>query len=129
MSLLQRLFSKVNHPSRGASSMRVTRRKLHVEPLEQRLLLAVDLAVADGGNEVLLHDSIRIATPMIVAGDPNGSPADSPSNRVDANTTASDFAGVGSLFMKLGRFNGYVCTATPIDASHLTNSPRSRKSI
>jgi hypothetical protein len=39
---------------------------------------------------------------MIVAGDPNGTPADSPENRVDANTADSPYAGVGSL--KIGLF-------------------------
>jgi hypothetical protein len=34
---------------------------------------------------------------LIVAGDPNGTPPDSPDNRVDPNTTTSPFAGVGSL--------------------------------
>ncbi len=33
----------------------------------------------------------------IVAGDPLGSPADSPAARVDPNTTSSPFAGVGSI--------------------------------
>jgi hypothetical protein len=35
--------------------------------------------------------------PMIVAGDPSGSPPDSPAARVDPNTTTSRYAGVGSF--------------------------------
>ncbi len=53
-------------------------------------------------------------TPLIVAGDPNGSPADSPANRVDPNTTTSPFAGVGSLSI-----GGGVCTGTPISPFHV----------
>jgi hypothetical protein len=54
----------------------------------------------------------------IVAGDPNGSPADSPGDRVDANTTTSPFAGIGSLQVNARR-GTYICTATPIDATHV----------
>jgi hypothetical protein len=52
---------------------------------------------------------------VIVAGDPSGSPSDSPANRVDANTTISPYAGVGSL----ARFGGFVGTATPISPTHV----------
>jgi hypothetical protein len=52
--------------------------------------------------------------PMIVAGDPNGSPTDSPANRVDSNTTTSPFAGVGSVQISANR-GTYICTGTPFD--------------
>lgn len=52
--------------------------------------------------------------PMIVAGDPSGSPADTPTDRIDANTTSSPFAGVGSITSSLGR-----CSGTVISQRHV----------
>jgi V8-like Glu-specific endopeptidase len=54
----------------------------------------------------------------IVAGDPNGNPPDSPGNRVDANTTASPFAGIGSIQVNARR-GIYIGTGTPLDATHI----------
>ena len=56
--------------------------------------------------------------PVIVAGDPNGSPTDSPSARVDANTTTSPFAGVGSVQVNANK-GTYLGTGTPLDATHV----------
>ncbi|MFB2921306.1 PEP-CTERM sorting domain-containing protein [Aerosakkonema funiforme] len=56
---------------------------------------------------------------LIVAGDPNGTPPDSPSNRVDPNTTTSPFAGVGSLLMDLGGGSGFLCTGAAISSTHI----------
>ena len=55
---------------------------------------------------------------VIVAGDPNGTPSDSPSDRVNANTATSPFAGVGSLQINTRR-GTYICTATPFDSTHV----------
>ncbi len=58
---------------------------------------------------------------VIVAGDPKGTPTDSPTKRVDANTTTSLFAGVGSL--QISASSGtYICTGTPIDATHVVTA-------
>lgn len=55
---------------------------------------------------------------VMVAGDPKAKPADSPTLRIDANTTTSPYAGVGSL--RIAASSGtYICTATPIDATHV----------
>lgn len=56
---------------------------------------------------------------LIVAGDPNGIPPDSPSNRVDPNTTTSPFAGVGSLLMNLGNGSRFLCTGAAISSKHI----------
>lgn len=56
--------------------------------------------------------------PTIVAGDPNGTPDDSPSKRVDPNTTTSPYAGVGSVQVNARR-GTYIGTGTPIDATHI----------
>ena len=40
--------------------------------------------------------------PMVYAGDPNGTPPDSPDNRVDPNTAASPFSGGVSLAIWIG---------------------------
>jgi len=53
--------------------------------------------------------------PMIVAGDPNGSPPDSPAARIDPNTASSPFRGVCSLFIG----GGFLCTGTPISPRHI----------
>lgn len=59
--------------------------------------------------------------PVIVAGDPNGSPADSPSNRVDPNTTTSSFAGVGSVQVNTRR-GTYIGSGTPISSRHIVTA-------
>lgn len=79
-------------------------RRLLCEQLESRCVLSVA-----GGAD--FHA-------VMVAGDPNGSPADLPSARIDTNTTTSPFAGVGSLQINTNR-GTYICTATPIDSTHL----------
>jgi hypothetical protein len=89
-------------------------RALACESLERRVLLQGDPAPdwAGLGTEA---DDFRA---VIVAGDPSGSPADSPSNRLDANTATSPFAGVGSL--RINTSSGtYICTATPIGQQHV----------
>lgn len=55
---------------------------------------------------------------LIVAGDPGGTPTDSPANRVDPNTTGSLFAGVGSLAITFGP-SLFICTATAISPTHV----------
>ena len=84
-------------------------RRLVCERLESRLVLStvapLDTAFSDPG-----HGGYQA---VIVAGDPNGSPADSPANRVDANTASSPYAGVGSL--RISATGGtYICSATVI---------------
>ncbi len=91
---------------------KLNRRRLFVETLEQRRLLAASIFEslvtyeADySPDEVFAH---------IVAGDPNGIDADSPSQRVDVNVSDSEFAGVGSIQISTRR-GSYICTGTPID--------------
>jgi hypothetical protein len=68
----------------------------------------------------VVDDSARFH-PVIVAGDPNGTPTDSPSLRVDTNASNSAFAGVGSL--RVNTTSGtYICTATPYDATHVLSA-------
>jgi hypothetical protein len=86
---------------------RRVRRVLLCEQLEPRCLLS-GFQFVDPGD---FHA-------VIVAGDPKGKPADSPAQRIDANTTTSPFAGVGSL--RISASSGtYICTATPIDPTHV----------
>ena len=56
--------------------------------------------------------------PVIVAGDPNGAPPDSPTNRIDANTLVSPYAGTAQLFIG----NAFLCTATPIASRYLISA-------
>jgi secreted trypsin-like serine protease len=85
--------------------------------LEKRMPLSATLAshLLVSADEL----DVQLAHKAIVAGDPNGSPADSPANRVDPNTTGSAFGGVGSLFMDLGDGSGFLCTGTLISPRHV----------
>ena len=86
------------------------------ESLEPRKLLSASLP-----NQPLFdlaaHDASQL-TPLIVAGDPNGTPADSPALRVDPNTVSSPFAGVGSVYMETSR-GGYIGSAAAISPTHI----------
>jgi Trypsin len=81
-------------------------RRLVCEQLESRCVLSALVGSADE-----LH-------PVIVAGDPSGSPADSTGNRVDANSPTSPFGGVGSVQISATR-GTFICTGTAIDATHV----------
>ncbi len=106
-------------------------RRLRHEPLEQRRLLSLS-AVGDALDEVTDESALvadgptRLAVsglanlqPIIVAGDPGGTPSDSPANRVDPNTTASPYGGVGSLYVQTSPTGGYIGSATAIDPYHV----------
>jgi len=56
---------------------------------------------------------------LIVAGDPNGNPPDSPAQRVDPNTTTSPFAGVGSIFSDVPGDGGFLGTGSAISKRHI----------
>lgn len=83
----------------------LSKRRLCCELLESRCVLSA-IAGGDGFHAV------------IVAGDPSGSPDDSPALRVDPNVGDSPFAGVGSLRINTRR-GAYICTATAIDTTHV----------
>lgn len=55
---------------------------------------------------------------MVVAGSSNVSPAESPATRVDPNTTASLYAGVGSVRVQVGA-SVYIGTGTPLTPTHI----------
>lgn len=55
---------------------------------------------------------------VIVAGDPSGSPADSPTNRIDPNTTSSPFGGVGSITI-VNNGSSFLCSGALISATHV----------
>jgi len=78
-------------------------------------------ALISGARDELRHSPVshlQDVAKMIVAGDPNGTPADSPDLRVDPNLPASEFAGVGSLQIRDGA-QSYICTATAISLRHV----------
>jgi len=77
--------------------------------------LALALAAASPSQAGV---SVTDAIPAIVAGDPTGTPADSPANRVDANVLSSAFAGVGSLDIWYGTTE-YICSGTLISPWHV----------
>lgn len=58
----------------------------------------------------------------IVAGSATGSPPDSPSNRIDPNTTSSPYAGVGSIFIDDDNTpggSGHICSGTLIGSQYV----------
>lgn len=57
--------------------------------------------------------------PVILAGDPNGSPTDSPENRVDPNTTGSPFAGVGSIGISVPGIGDFLGSGAAISRRHI----------
>ncbi len=57
-------------------------------------------------------------TPVIVAGDPFGTPGDSPANRVNPNSPVSAYAGTAHIFIG----GGFICTATPIADRYLISA-------
>ena len=66
---------------------------------------------------LISRDQIGSLLPMIVAGDPAGSPTDNPGLHVDPNTTTSPYAGVGSLFIDaapVGDNQGFLCSGCAI---------------
>ncbi|GAG48550.1 unnamed protein product, partial [marine sediment metagenome] len=97
-----------------------------MERLEDRLLLSVAVVdfVSDGplGSPVEVEAlALADVQKLIVAGDPNGSPSDSPALRADSNTTDSPYAGVGSLRVDAAGFDGYtyIGSATAISPTHV----------
>jgi len=55
---------------------------------------------------------------MVVAGSSNVSPGETPATRVDPNTTASLYAGVGSVRVQVGA-STYIGTGTPLTPTHI----------
>jgi len=61
-------------------------------------------------------------SPYIVVGDPDGTPAVTPADRVDPNVSTSAFTGVVSLFLDTGTPGdgfGSICTGTVISPTHI----------
>ena len=87
------------------------------------LAASIGFAVAVGGL-VSSADSLAAPSivggyePVIVAGDPQGTPPDSPANRVDPNTVSSPFSGVVSINI---RYDGlsFICSGTMITPRHV----------
>lgn len=82
-------------------------------------------AVAIGGSDSSTSDYQKLMVPLeelesddyeklVVGGSLDGDPADSPSDRIDPNTTTSLFAGVGSL-----QVGGFLCTGAAISNKHI----------
>jgi hypothetical protein len=89
-----------------------------LDRLEPRVLLSVSWEM---GIEAMRGPAMELADVMkfIVAGDPNGTPTDSPTLRIDPNTTSSPYAGVGSVFMETSPGRGYIGSAAAITPTHI----------
>jgi len=82
--------------------------KLHRTLLAAAVFFSAGFAVPQTANAAI---SNGLFYPMITAGDPNGLPPDSPSNRIDPNLPSSPFSGVVSINI---RYDGksYICSGT-----------------
>ena len=82
------------------------------------LLLCVSAHAQDWQQQTL--DGAEL-TPLIVVGDPNGTPGVTQADFLDPNTPASPFAGVVSLFVDDGTGNntGFLCSGTLISPNHI----------
>jgi len=78
------------------------------------LFIVCGLALAAFAGERVYADGGKFYEPVIVAGSASGAPPDSPANRVDANTTGSTWAGVGSVVA-----GAYMGSGTPIGPRHI----------
>jgi hypothetical protein len=58
-------------------------------------------------------------SPLVVAGDPNGTPPDSPSRRIDPNTATSPYAGVASVRVEIPGEGRYLGSGTAISRRHV----------
>ncbi len=84
--------------------------------LRLEIVLCVVLMV--GGGAARADFSLTNFQPVIMAGSATGTPADAPAYRVDPNTTASPFGGVGSLRLVRGQ-TVYLSSAVPITRRHV----------
>ncbi|MEZ6086991.1 MAG: trypsin-like serine protease [Pirellulaceae bacterium] len=71
---------------------------------------------------VRYQGDLRDATPMIVVGDPAGSPAVSRGGRTDPNVSSSPFAGVVSLFFSTNGSSGSLCSGALISPIHVVTA-------
>lgn len=99
----------------GRLARQTRRARLWLEHLESRIVPSDSRIFGPIADSLA---SLGDVHPTIVAGDPNGTPADSPSNRVDPNTTQSPYAGVGSVQVNARR-GTYIGTGAPIDSTHI----------
>jgi len=93
----------------------VTAQLATLGPLPSTTATAIE---TQGGLLRMPVSQLQEVKKMIVAGDPNGAPPDSPVFRVDPNVGTSEFAGVGSLRIQYGA-QAYICTATVISPRHV----------
>ncbi|MGQ0383932.1 MAG: trypsin-like serine protease [Gammaproteobacteria bacterium] len=86
------------------------------------LALAIGLGTVATAQASYVSDFLQsgqaTVSPVLVAGDPAGTPPDSPANRVDPNLPTSPFTGVVSINI---RFNGqsFICSGTAITPWHI----------
>jgi hypothetical protein len=83
------------------------------------LLLGLALADVVGAAPISFLDGAASVRPLIEAGDPGGTPPDSPDARIDPNVPTSPFAGVVSISIRsidetTGERIGFLCTGTAI---------------
>ncbi len=93
------------------------------------LALVVFLSPAIGDETVTTENSTPLVqtltpddivpTPLIVVGDPNGTPPDSPGLHVDPNVASSLFAGVGSVVGWFTPTSGILGSGTLISRRHV----------
>lgn len=86
---------------------------VQLAPSERRSPLDFSVAIPT------YEDAEWLIQPAILAGDPLGSPPDSPSDRIDPNTTTSPFAGVGSVGVSVPGVGDFLGSGTAISRRHI----------
>jgi hypothetical protein len=97
----------------------------YISRLAVRVAIAIELAIVAIGAEAGSAVAIGLYNPQprVLAGSPSGIPPDSPTNRIDPNTTSSPFAGVGSIAVRNDAMNPSlitsICTGSPLSATQI----------
>lgn len=79
--------------------------------IASKTVLALALGLTMTSSAYANTINLFSVSPLIVAGDPNGVPPDSPANRVDPNLPTSDFSGVVSINIVYGG-QSFICSGT-----------------
>lgn len=77
----------------------------------------------NGGSTFMLRGEAILpdAAPMIVAGDPGGTPTDSPSLRIDPNLLSSPWSGVVSLNIRYAS-SSFICSGALVSPIHVVTA-------
>lgn len=94
-------------------------RFVHKTALPFTLATTTILSLAKSAEAINRVNSDFEYQKVMLSGVPNGSPPDTPANRIDPNTETSDFAGVGSISVNDPQAGSFLCTGAAISPLHI----------